>query len=60
MSSFAPRPTVSSDQTRAVEETTEPSMSEQHEALEQLDNVHDQPTPTVKQRRFSVDWDPTR
>ena len=60
MPSFALRSSVSSGQTQAFEEITGPSMSEQHEALEKHDKVDDQPTPTVKQRRFSVDWDPTR
>ena len=38
--------------------TTEPSLAEETELAEALHKGEVKPTPTVEQRRYSVDWDP--
>ena len=56
-----PTPAVQSiEEPEGALNTTEPSLSEQLERAEQIDSGELKPTATVQQRRFSVDWDPTR
>ena len=38
--------------------TTEPSMTDQTELVEEIDKGEVQPPPTIQVRRFSIDWDP--
>jgi hypothetical protein len=38
--------------------TTEPSMADKGEFVEEIDKGEVQPIPTVQARRYSTDWDP--
>lgn len=38
--------------------TTEPSLTDKTDLAEDLQQGEVKPTPTVQQRRFSIDWDP--
>ena len=40
--------------------TTEPSLTDKTDAAESVSKGEMEPTPTVRQRKFSVDWDPRK
>ena len=42
----------------ALIHTTEPSLTDRAEVVEELEKGEVQPPPTAEVRRFSVDWDP--
>ena len=44
----------------AAVHSTEPSLSEETDLAEGLHKGEVKPTPTVEQRRYSIDWDPLR
>ena len=40
--------------------TTEPLLTDQTDPVEGIEKGEVKPTPTVEQRKYSVDWDPRR